>query len=160
MASRKSRPASLSRKGYPFVAAFLVHPWRRFGGHEAEVRAASTISGGDFRSESRNSAIANMAYYFKTAGQAHAMQVWFEHEGDGYDPWDEKLRRWRSDEREERRRLEIIEGLAVNGTWDRLRRSRAFGDFHATRALLRELEPWIDSMEVDRVMVLMPPRTP
>jgi hypothetical protein len=140
---RKSRSPSLDRRGYPYVATLLVHTWRRPGGYDAV---------------SRNSSVYNMAYYFKTAAEALAMEVWFENEGDCYDPWDEKLRRWESARRDELERREIVEGFAARGTWDRVRAAWAAGGREAAKELLRELEG-VDALAFDRVMGLMPPRS-
>lgn len=158
---RKQRPESLNFKPYPYRAAFSVVLRPARGYKDAERAAAAAISGGDFRSWAPTRSRYSIEYLFKRPEQAHAMQVWFEAHADPYDDWQEWQRSYEATRREERWRSEITEGLAVTGTWDRIRRARGIGGREAARELLRELEPWVVDVNVaDRVLSLMPPSGP
>lgn len=146
---------STKRLAYRFAARFQLHFPRRFGEHEAEVRAARLISDGDFVSAALFNPESCIEYRFKSGAQAHAMQIWFEAHARPYDHWLDRQESWEHTVRSMKQRDDLVNAAAAVGARERLREAWRTGGRRAAVELLQEIGDHIDKMTADRWVDLL-----
>jgi hypothetical protein len=152
MARRKGEVRlSSERRRYPYVASFALHWPRHAGGHAAGQAAAAAISGRNYLSHLRRSD-SGIEYLFKTAEQAHAMQIWFEAHGVPFDAWQDRRQSHEEARREMKFLDDLVNAAAATGAAHRV----AVAMLQSTAAgveLLQEIEPqWrYDKMQAGRI---------
>ena len=154
MTRRRSRGPSRAwnRRAYRYPALLPVAYPRRAGEHEAEQRAASLISDGQFLTRTTWEGI---VYLFTSPAHAHTMHVWFEANGRPDDPWDDKLQSWASTARREKEIADLVNGAAATGVLDRLSAASCLGGREAAIVLLQEIEPGFGRMEASTAVELI-----
>lgn len=108
---------------YPYRATMQVDYHRTLAEQEAVSAAATSISGGDYYSESARHIESGVAWGFRTSAEAHAMQVWLEGHVRPYDPWSDGQRSHESNLRWRRQCADLINAAAAVGALERILRT-------------------------------------
>lgn len=133
---------STIERGFPFSAVLQVHYRRPQAERDAGHRAAAAISAGDYRTASTR-LDSGIRFIFRSADQAHAMQIWLEAHSTPYDPWEERRESMEASRRRLQECADIVNAAAAVGIPARLCRAKQLG--YDTTQALRMLEPRFDT---------------
>ena len=146
---------SRTRSTYPYRAMMQMHFHRIPSEVRAEQAAAEAISDGLYLVSQPRAIDNGVMYHFRSADQAHAMQVWMEAHARVYEPWIERLESHESSRRTMKAIDDMIAGAAATGATDRLSRAWRAEGYDTAVELLREIEPGFSRMDAKRALDLM-----
>jgi hypothetical protein len=157
MARRKGEISQSAReRPYPFVARWILDRRLQSARAAAEMEvAAISISGGDYLTRSPRGVENAYDLLFKTAAQAHAMQVWFEAHVRPYDPFDDHVYSAENARRTVAAIHDMIAGAAATGALRRVYLAYRDGGPQAAVDELREIEPGFHQMDGQRAAMLL-----
>lgn len=141
---KKRLPQSYKLRDYPYRATMQIDYWRTLREQESVSAAATSISGGDYESSSSFAIESQVTWHFRSADQAHAMQVWLSGHVRPYDQWVDRQRSYEDSRRRTKQIADLVNAAAATGARDRVLAAYRAGRTEAAVEKLREIEPQFD----------------